>query len=268
MINIDSMLCKAMNVINGLRFFTFSNKKLLLKNRSLKLSKNDDDVCFIIGNGPSLKDVDLTLLNEYPSFTVNRFYEKPGLFRATYHVLIDPAFGEGTGFETLKNIYRLSKKTKMILNDRFYKKMEHEKMTDGRTYFVHLGYVQHKEFVSCDMEHCMTGALNVLPVAIECAIWMGYKKIFLLGCDFDFYGNTKYTHFYDEDTPFEDVLDTSVDALAVLIRCALVRQHHFALEYKAQTNDVKIVNLTKGSLLDTYEKADLNSILESLNDKK
>ena len=72
------------------------NKKINLsdKNREkliLLKNKHKGERCFIIGSSPSLKQLDLSLLNNEITFTVNRGYKlsENGFYNFNYHVLQD-----------------------------------------------------------------------------------------------------------------------------------------------------------------------------------
>jgi hypothetical protein len=47
------------------------------------------DTCIVVGNGPSLNDIPLSFLNEYPSFGTNRIYLLNG-FSPWYYVATNP----------------------------------------------------------------------------------------------------------------------------------------------------------------------------------
>ena len=70
--------------------FNIKRRKLLKNNRKLK---RDKDYCFILGNGPSLKSIDLTKINNEDTFAVNYFLDHcPDGFKSKYLVVIDTAF--------------------------------------------------------------------------------------------------------------------------------------------------------------------------------
>ena len=63
-----------------------------------------------------------------------------------------------------------------------------------RAYFIKPYFVQNGANIRMDMSKIMTGSINVVPAAIECALYMGYRHIYLLGCDM----NLLPVHFYDQ----------------------------------------------------------------------
>lgn len=258
----DSFFAGMLNFKAGLLFQVSSPKKLLKRNRELQAKGRDSEICFVLGNGPSLKNVNLDLLAPYPCFTTNLFYtnNNGNGFSSRYHVFVDPAYGTDDFLPYVRQVHSEKRAEYVILNKNFKKRMQQEGLLDDRTYFVDISYISHGNVVRCDMSRAMSGSLNVIPVAIECAIYMGYKKIYLLGCDFNSYVNGKYEHFNDPDG-YEDVMSRR-EVVGELIRCALVHNQHYALDEYSRARGSKIVNLTEGSLIDAYERDDLANIVQ------
>ncbi len=256
----DGFFASILNLSAGIRFQLSNQKRVLRRNQELKIMDNDSDICFVLGNGPSLKNVNLDLLTSFPCFTTNMFYLGSNGFESTYHLLIDPGFDTDEFFPYVQQIYSENKKVCIILNEILKNRIERGGLLDNRTYFVNLSYVSHGNKVCCDMQKAMSGSLNVIPVAIECAIYMGYKKIYLLGCDFNSYVNGQYDHFYDP-VGYEDRTPRR-GIVGELIRCAIIHNQHYALDEYSRAHGSKIVNLTEGSTIDAYERDVLNHIIQ------
>lgn len=259
MIDVDSLFAKVANFKAGIQFLFSNNKSVLKRNEELKVNDSEADSCFVIGNGPSLKQIDLKLIERFPCLTVNMFYKGVDRFQSAYHLFVDPGFGEDSYFAYVRQVYQNNESTKIILNDKFRAKIKREGLLDERTYFIHPSYVSYGSNVRCDMQKGMSGSANVVPVAIECAIYMGYKRIYLLGCDFNSYAVAKNEHFYDAIGYEEKTLRG--DIVGDLIRCAFVHNQHYALDEYSRNRGIKIINLTEGSLVDAYEKDSLDNIL-------
>ena len=76
--------------------YVLNNKddyELLQQNKRFEKSHKGKR-CFILGNGPSLKEVDFSLLGEEVVFTVNQLArnEKFDLLKSNYHFWADPSF--------------------------------------------------------------------------------------------------------------------------------------------------------------------------------
>ncbi len=245
---IDSFV---MGAINKIQMLNLSNAFINLKrNSELKGNYNE---CFVIGNGPSLTQEDLNVASNYDSINVNFFYEGKYEFKGKYLVFVDPAFATLRGINYVKKCKKANPELKIVTNYSNYRYFKKKMCLEKKDiYYINTALKQHGDYVKMDICRMMTGGLNVIPVAIETAIGMGYKKIYLLGCDFSFYGTKDPgKHFYDENKKKRTVDD--YNTVGNLIRCALVQQHHFAIQKYCRKHGVKIVNLTPGSLIMAYK---------------
>lgn len=259
MLACDGIFAGMLNFKAGIQFQLSNQKSILKRNQGLQIKGDDKDICFVLGNGPSLKKVNFDFLAPFPCFTTNMFYVGNNGFKSKYHLLIDPAYGTDELLPYVKQVHSENKETNLILNKRFKNRAEQEGLLGDRIYFVNISYVSHGNEVRCDMQKAMSGSLNVIPVAIECAIYMGYKKIYLLGCDFNSYVNGKYEH-YNDPAGYEDMICRR-GIVGELIRCAIIHNQHYALDEYSRAHGSKIINLTEGSLIDAYERDTLENVL-------
>ena len=257
MLKTDELAGGLMNFKHSIDFICRADKKLLARNVKLK-EHGKEDFCFVLGNGPSLKKIDLKSIEAYPCVTVNFFHKGAQEFDSSYHLFIDAVFG-GQYFDYVKEFKKAHPETKLILRDNMAAKMKQAGLEDNNNYYIRADYVQKGDEIRCDMTKEMTGSLNVIPVAIECALYMGYKKIYLLGCDFNSYAVVKDEHFYDGQEGGRAFASEHV--VGDLIRCALVHKQHFALQECSKKRGIKIMNLTEGSLVSAYERGHLEDIL-------
>jgi hypothetical protein len=90
---------------------------------------------------------------------------------------------------------------------------------------------------------------NVMVVAIALALYVGYKEIILLGADFNSFASTSRKHCYTEDN------NVKLRSLSSeLFMHSFVADTHYELRKYAEKHGVRIINATKGSLLDAYER--------------
>lgn len=233
----------------------FNPKLSRLLNRNTKIKElRKKDECYIIGNGPSLKNVDLSKLQDEETFTVNYFYKyrKDG-FKGKYFVAIDDIFGGTEAMEYLEQVQRENKDTTMFLRYNCY--YQNKDVLDlNRCYFLYAKQFQEGNEVHVECNKNMTACINVVLQCIQIALYMGYKKIYLLGCDFNEYAQVKVEHFYDAKL-------TRIFSMGDEARwAALAHYHHYALKRYADKHGVEIVNLTPNSLIDAYEKDTLERI--------
>ena len=140
-------------------------------------NKHKDEDCFIIGNGPSLNEMDLSLLNDYYTFGLNKihliFDRKP--FDLSYHVAVNP------------HVIRQSKKEISNLNCQSflsYVPAWINRVISDNIYY--LGDTESNEFFYKDITKGMRQGHTVTYVAMQLAYFMGFKNIYLIGVDHNF----------------------------------------------------------------------------------
>ena len=229
----------------------FSSNDSLQVNRQLVCKEND--ICFIIGNGPSLRKEDLLRIQNYPVFTVNLFHKGFPSYNSAFHVCVDPKFTDDAELRNyIINTYNRYINTKFIFHSRMADIFKQQGCKLDRAYFIKAYYVQCKNNIRVDMTKIMTGSINVIPVTIECALYMGFKHIYLLGCDMNLLSN----HFYDPT-----ISVPQKERGSGLRASSYAFFHHYALDDYASKTGREIVNLTPGSLLDSYKMDTLENVI-------
>jgi hypothetical protein len=133
--------------------------------------------CFIIGNGPSLNDTDLTLLRGERTFGLNRIYllfPKLG-FSTTYFVCVNPLVIQ----QCASDIAALQMPKFIGWAGRSALKL------DRRTMFVRPCLDKEIGF-SLEPTRCMYEGATVTYVALQLAYYMGFKRVILIGVDHNF----------------------------------------------------------------------------------
>jgi len=120
--------------------------------------------CFILGNGSSLNDVDLTLLKDEATFGCNRIYLKWSDmgYPVTNYFLIDTYFCSSLRLEVQPYLDRGVKK--------FFVKHHSDR------------------YMHSDKVHVGEGFISVGEGMLTYAAEMGYDQIYLLGIDMDYSG--------------------------------------------------------------------------------
>ncbi len=186
---------------------------ILLKNGFKKFRKNQPEIaaeveknikyknchkgerCFIIGNGPSLKEQDLSLLGDEYVFTCNQIMRNPVFpqLRTNYHFWADPSFF-GLSPDKPEDME--------LLNVMLSVNTEHNKPVN---FFAQEGYDFAKRFNLRDkldiefyahrleltdsysngisFDKFVPNLHTVVHYAVAMAIYMGFSEIYLLGCD-------------------------------------------------------------------------------------
>lgn len=142
--------------------------------------------CFIIGNGPSLKNTDLSYLEKEYSFGMNRIYLMfPELgFSTTYYLSINSLVIEQCAKDILAlQIPRfLSWRSRGFIKDTLNE--DNELPSNPPLSFLHTTYTGQK-FAKDAAGRLWEGA-TVTYVAMQLAFFMGFKQVVLIGVDHSF----------------------------------------------------------------------------------
>jgi len=150
--------------------------KSIRKIRHFK-DKHQGERCFILGNGPSLKRTDLSLLRDEITFGLNRIYllfEELG-FSTTYFVAINTLVIEQCAAEIMKI------KIPKFITWRGRKWMS----GDPEVLFLDTDYTPPPIF-SKDVTQRVFEGSTVTYVAMQLAYYMGFEEVILIGVDHSF----------------------------------------------------------------------------------
>lgn len=184
------------DIIFDIKILTDKNfRKSLRKNIDLK-NKYQGKRCFIVGNGPSLRSMDLTKLQNEITFTVNNIMYDRNIYNTIntdYHVLIDPLYfclnptnrEDISTIELLKSINYSKKRPVCISSYEGFDSFNQNGL--AKTLDIYYIY-QHRNFVKAysrpiNLTKNIPSSQNVVQAAIFSAMYMGFKEIYLIGCD-------------------------------------------------------------------------------------
>lgn len=209
--------------------------------------------CFIIATGPSLRSEDiLALRNEY-TFTMNAMclkYEELK-WTPTFYVIQDVAV-----FQKLKdNIHNPN--IKYIFVDGRHKKhcIKHSnwrffpRLSSYNSYDAYFRNIYKAKF-SNDIHSVVYDGFTVTCSAIQIAAYMGFKEIYLLGCDCGYSEDKSKRYFVDHGVVAKH-LDTSTERM--------FEGYSVAKKY-ADSNEIKIFNATRGGKLEIFPRVDFDKI--------
>ncbi len=223
--------------------------------------------CFIVGNGPSLNDTDLTLLTDEITFGVNGIFYKTDEtgFRPTYYVVEDSHFMNDnlerikkyrTGHAFFPSIYRprIPKKTGASffrMNRGFYE-------TRSPNYGIPRFSVDCAQRIFCGQ--------TVSYICMQLAFYMGFAEVYLVGFDFSYeipesalVRGLSITSTEDDPNHFhKDYFgkgkkwhDPQLDK---------VRRSYIFADLVFTWHDRKIVNATSGGQLEVFERCHYKSL--------
>lgn len=225
---------------------------LRYKNLKTKKDIHNNERCFIIATGPSLTMDDLNKLRNEKTFGMNslcKIFGQMG-WETTYYGIQDYLVYDKLKIE-ISNI----KKSIVLIGDR----IKESKQLDDRwcVYPLHMlnHAVTYDELTAKFSEDCYKAVYDGYTITyslIQIAVYMGFKEIYLIGCDCNYSDNKEEQHFISSG-----VFDSSYKTAGN----RMIFAYKKAKEY-ADKHDVKIFNATRGGMLEVFQRVDLDEVLE------
>lgn len=265
-------------VISVFSVFFFS--KFSVRRNLQGLIQKKHNHCYLIANGPSLKEVfrdDIGIFEGQDVFTVNLFYEtrffneiKPG-----NHIIADSGFWNATEDPKVLAIHAKFKENLLKVS------------WDMNLFVPYAGYPIIKEILKANdkitiipynhtpvygskrISHFlykknlgMPTPTNVLNAAIFMALNVGYKKLYLYGADHSWMKDLFIdedndiccfqNHFYDDEViPYKMAKGSLGEGLNGIVGAF---QSYKLLDDYSKSIDARIINKTKGSYIDVFDR--------------
>lgn len=253
-------LCRSYAALQVYRNGRKADKKALRRFRNI----HQGERCFVIGNGPSLALEDLQRLQGEYTFASNKIYtvfDKIS-WRPTYFVVSDN--------DITPEMYEQSK----AFDDGVKAKFFPANFRDGcvgenkNAWFYNYvgcdtsGKVM-PEFCT-DMTKYLMEGFSVAYVAMQMAVYMGFKEIYLLGIDFSWsifkdcqgniYENGEAKHrFYEENHEEDEISIPNVELME--------NAYKQALQY-CDAHAIRIYNATRGGKLEVFSRVSLDTLVK------
>ncbi|MEH7129314.1 6-hydroxymethylpterin diphosphokinase MptE-like protein [Neobacillus drentensis] len=233
-----------------------SNGKKLKKLRN----KHKGGRCFIVGNGPSLTVEDLDKLKNETTFAFNRIYyifDKTD-WRPTYYCCED----DKTILKSREEINNLK------LDNTFFPvnfTWDYKIHFKNANYFIFkIGGRKVEPRFSKDIIKGIYWGNTVAYTAIQMAVYMGIKEIYLLGIDHNFNKmvNDKGEIIIDQTAKDYFCERYNNDKEDLYIPNIEVSTRAFTAAKKfADNHNIKIYNATRGGKLEVFERIDFDKII-------
>lgn len=235
---------------------------------SIQRYKNfyDGRRCFIIGNGPSLTIRDLEKLREYGEISIasNSIYN---LFPKTEW---RPEIYTVHDFQEIKKTHEKISAVKADLKIIAMSAAGRLYDIDGAVLLRLIEPSEGEVRFSDDISRCVYDGGTVTYVSIQCAVYMGFKEIILIGVDHSFaiektkdgriITNSKITnHFQDYQTK-EFWGNGQKDEEAVIFPLDFATSAFVSAKRYADEHGVRILNATRGGKLEVFERVDFDSL--------
>jgi hypothetical protein len=178
--------------------FSKNNNELneLLKENIKYKNIHKDKRCFVLGNGPSLKEQDLSLLENEIVFTCNQIARNPNFekIKTNYHFWADPIFfnlDENKPEDkellcTMKNVNTKDNQPQCFFSsDAFNFVKKYNLCNELKISFYKPALTFCENFdLDIDFSRFVPSFHTVVQYAVIMAIYMGFKDIYILGSEF------------------------------------------------------------------------------------
>ena len=277
------------NFKNYLKFYRYCHwypetKSLLRENKKFS-QKYSGERCFILGNGPSLKCEDLSVLKDEYVFTVNQSVRLPQFkeLKSNFHFWADPNFfrvdkNKPEDMEMLNTMMTVNEDNPNlqcfcpVQNIQFIKDFEIDKKLN-MNYFYSTFTMYENYDKEIDYTKPGLGFGTVVQWCITMAIYMGFSEIYILGCDNtgiitniksicqqnddDDYG---YEMTENEKKRMEAMLSRS--SLEAYLRTYLlsVKDYRRLYQYCSERN-IKLVNCSAQTAIDSIPRKRLTDVI-------
>ena len=223
------------------------NSKALKSARKNSIFKNSQSgkTIYICGNGPSLNKVDFhEIKDDY--LVLNDFYrfkDKDLEHPPKYYMILDEDYLLKEMSDRYNGVFNPGFDTIYLINGVMKKQIEIDFPDRNNIYyFCPWGklYSSKKKF---DFSKLQSRPWNVVSEAILFSIYAGYTDIRLLGCDYSVFATN--AHFYSQVQNHAKLRD-------MLYKYCYTTEVHYEIAKYAKNKGVKIINMTKETLLDAY----------------
>lgn len=241
--------------------------------------------CFILGNGPSLNDVDFSLLSNEYVFTVNYFsyVENYKSVNSNFHVWADPSFFElredqkYNQADLEENYRRISEVNPIcFMPDIAFDYVKRKKLDNilDINYFAMMDSLDSAERRFFDLSKAISSYSCVVQFAISIAVYMGFSEIYLLGCD-----STNIVsilncamkienvgmHAYKNDDVNEryNELLRNLSMTDILYDQFYMFEGYKSLKKECDKRNVKLINCSSMTLINEIPRADLSDVLNN-----
>jgi hypothetical protein len=170
-------------------------KKYIARNKVLK-NRHAGERCFILLNGPSLDRYDLAKLEKEKIICTNYFYETSlgNVVKPDYYCIADSEYFTNPDSESqIDSLLRVCSYSTFLFNIKYLATKRFNENSN-----IHVVYSKHMPSminVRDNLDGFSSGYASVSLFAISAAIFMGFKRIYLLGYDFE---PGFFSHFYEE----------------------------------------------------------------------
>ena len=246
----------------------------ILRDNGILLKRHAGQRCFILGNGPSAKNLNLTKLKNEWVFSISSGYFHHGYSTIVkkYHLLPQITYGNITELDIVKWFTEMDQNlgdATLFLNESEKKLVDKHQLFMGRTlHYVSLrgnfDELLSKEII--DITYSIPSVMSAPIMALMIAMYMGFKEIILIGVDHDELRTRQYKYAFETNVMHGKDSSVGVNGNVLLrnydmfqIYATLWRQYRILSEI-AVANNIEIINATIGGDLDEFPRREFDTL--------
>jgi len=263
----DTLAYTGFNIIQNFIYYGkyLKIKKYLRKNEVLR-NKHKGERCFIVLNGPSLNNYDLSKISDEFVFCTNYFYqsEQVNIIKPNYYCISDNGFFHKKTKEHLEELMIKIPHSDFIFNIGYLDKFQ----IKDNIFLTYAKQMPNLLGVCNDLSTMSSGFISVSLFAINAAIFMGFKEIYLLGYDFE---PGIFKHFYQESTYEKVAKQSQMEEQEKDNICGRYWQYsqaqyqNYYLQRLASKRGVSIFNCNAQSYVRSFSFIDFNELFNRKN---
>lgn len=281
-VGFSRIIYKTQNCINNLNWKRRVNKKYPSITNEIEKNKRYNNIhrgeeCYIVASGPSLKKVDLSKLKGKIVFTINQIARNQqyidGEFDSNYHIWSDARFFEIDEnkeedlemLDVIKGVVTKSSNPECFFRPSMRETIERfeiNKVVNTNYYYGESNFFKGYS-KRIDFSKVVPAFSTVVHYAICLAVYMGFEKINLLGCDCT--GiitviNAKSGEVERENQYFYKMTDNEIkrfnraanryDIIAETKAYLSLLENYKYLDDYCRENGVQLINMSGGGVLD------------------
>jgi len=244
-------------------YLTLSARNQLRKYKNYGKGKR----CFIIGNGPSLNGIDITLLKDEVTFGVNAIfllYDAMG-FEPTFYLVEDSLVMEDRCGDIDTRVISSTK----IFPTAYKKYLQNHENTYFVEFFNIFDYKDFPHFSKHPTKYCWNGG-TVSYFCMQMAYYFGFSEVYLVGFDHSYtIPKSALVDGYTITSTEDDVNHFAPNYFGKGYRWHDPLVHRMEISYKKARNIFeksgrKIFNATKGGNLEVFPRVEYESLFGDL----
>ena len=232
------------------------------------------DRCFILGSGNSIKKHNLKLLENEIVMTQNHFHAHKdiGIIKPKYHCIVPMYQTEKCNDDWIE--WFTSMEERLPHTEEFFMGLNTKAFVEKYGFFydkrnyIQMGlYPLFMRRASIDLTKRIMHIPTVITQCLTIALYMGFKKIYLLGFDLDqpcitVRENVRFYHRSpiienQEEKDFEKKFRDTGDEWFTMW---LIWKQLLLLRKNAESRGIEIINITEAGLLDCFKRQSFKSV--------